>query len=85
LKHFASPAFWRAYHALSEDTRTRADKAYSLLTAEPRHPSLQLKRVGPYWSVRIGHAYRALGIQADDGIVWFWIGRHDEYERLIKG
>jgi hypothetical protein len=85
LKHFASSAFWRAYHALPEDARARADKAYSLLTTEPRHPSLQLKRVGAYWSARIDHAHRALAAQADDGLVWFWIGRHDEYERLIKG
>lgn len=27
---------------------------------------------------------RALAVQADNDLVWFWIGDHGEYERLIK-
>jgi hypothetical protein len=33
--------------------------------------------------VRISIGYRALGIMVDNEITWFWIGGHDEYERLI--
>ena len=36
------------------------------------------------WSVRVGLHYRALGVSAPDGIVWFWLGSHTEYERLIR-
>jgi len=32
----------------------------------------------------VGVGYRALGLKVDDGIVWFWIGSHAEYERLIS-
>jgi hypothetical protein len=34
--------------------------------------------------VRIGQDFRALGILERDTIVWFWIGSHDVYERLLK-
>jgi hypothetical protein len=27
--------------------------------------------------------YRALAYQRDDGFVWFWIGSHDAYERMV--
>jgi hypothetical protein len=54
-----------------------------LLKAHPQHPSLHFKRVGKYWSVRIGSDFRALGIDSRKGILWFWIGTHEEYERLI--
>ena len=39
------------------------------------------------WSARIDLDYRALCMktrEADETLyVWFWIGPHDEYERLI--
>jgi hypothetical protein len=49
-----------------------------------RHPSLHFKRGGSYWSARIGSAYRALGTDSPKGILWFWIGAHEEYKRLIR-
>jgi len=39
--------------------------------------------VGNYWSVRIGRKYRAIGIKSEKGVVWFWIGKHSEYERIV--
>jgi hypothetical protein len=53
------------------------------MKANPRHPSLQLKKVESYWSVRVGLYHRALGIDITDRIVWFWIGTHAEYDKLI--
>jgi len=49
----------------------------------PRHPSLRFKKVGEVWSVRVGSGYRAAAILQDDTFFWFWIGTHDEYERLV--
>jgi len=57
---------------------------YELLKTDPRHPSLHFKRVGRFWSARIGSSYRVLGVDSPIGIVWFWIGPHEEYVRLIK-
>jgi len=55
-----------------------------LLKDDPRHPSLQFKKVGKFWSVRIGLRYRALAVETNDAYLWFWIGSHGEYDRLIR-
>lgn len=60
-----------------------ADRCYQTLKGDPRHPSLHLKKVGRHWSVRVGRHHRAVGVEARDGMVWFWIGTHAEYDRLI--
>jgi hypothetical protein len=83
VTHHASPRFWRAYEALPEAVRLLADKSFELLKADPRHPSLQFKRVGRFRSVRVGLHYRALGVDVPDGVLWFWIGTHAEYDALI--
>jgi hypothetical protein len=83
LKHYAAPDFWVRYHLLPEAVRSLADKSFALLKADSGHPSLQLKKVDRYWSVRVGLHYRAVAVSVDDGLLWFWIGTHAEYDRLI--
>lgn len=75
MRHFASPDFWKAYDALPARVRRLADENYALLKADHRHPSLRLKRIGRFLSVRVGLHFRALGVDVEDGIVWFWIRR----------
>ena len=84
MRHLASPAFWEAYRRLPEQVRALADKNYALLKANPQHPSLQFKKVGRFWSVRVGLRYRALAVEADDNLIWFWIGSHADYDALIQ-
>jgi len=36
------------------------------------------------WSVRIGDGYRALALLEGETLYWYWIGDHDEYERLLS-
>ena len=67
-----------------KEVQQLADRCYALLRENPQHPSLHFKKVGPYRSVRVGIAYRALGVEDSESIVWFWIGSHVEYERLIN-
>ena len=83
MTHYASPSFWDAYTRLPQDVRTLANKNYALLKENPGHPSLQLKKVGRYWSVRIGGRYRALAIEVDKGLLWFWIGSHADYDAMM--
>jgi len=82
LIHYAAPSFWRAYHQLPEQIRALADKQFQLLKANPQHPSLHFKRVGRFYSARVGAHYRVLAVEASDGILWFWIGSHAEYDRI---
>ena len=83
MKHLASPRFWAAYEALPPAIRKLADANFALLKRDPRHPSLQFKKVGRYWSVRVGLNYRALAVEAEDGFLWFWIGSHADYYKMI--
>lgn len=83
MNHHATISFWECYSRLPEAVRRTADRHYDQLRGDPRHPSLHFKRVGRLWSVRAAAGYRALAVEAPDGLVWFWIGAHDEYERLI--
>ena len=83
MKHSTTKRFWDCYAALPEDIQTLADKSYELLKADPWHPSLHFKKLGNLWSARVGLHYRALATEVDDGMLWFWIGRHAEYDKLI--
>ena len=83
MKHLASPSFWELYNKLPSAVQDVADKNFKLLKADPKHPSLHLKKVGRYWSVRAGKKYRAVGVDIDEGILWFWIGSHSEYDKII--
>lgn len=83
MKHLANASFWRTYEALPQHIRNLADKNYVLVRENPQHPSLHLKKINRFWSVRIGMRYRALGVDIGDGILWFWIGSHADYDALI--
>ena len=65
------------------DVQNLADQAYARLKQDTRHPSLHFKKVGRFWSVRVGAHYRALAVEATGGLVWFWIGTHADYDRLL--
>ncbi len=84
MEHHATTRFWEAYEKLPYKVRCVADQNFDLLKKDPFHPSLHFKKVGRFWSVRAGLKYRALGIRVDGAMTWFWIGSHDEYDRLIS-
>lgn len=81
--HYATDRFWRLYTKLPVSVRKLADKSFKLLKENPRHPSLHFKRIGRLRSVRVSAHHRALATESGEDLVWFWIGSHDEYERLV--
>ena len=86
MNHIALPRFWQRYQLLPKEVQGLADKNFELLKADPHHPSLHFKRVGrsrQLWSVRVGIHHRALGMDRPEGVVWFWIGSHAEYDTLL--
>jgi len=83
VNHFASPQFWECYNRLPLAVRQLADRCYALMKEDPRHPSICLKKTGQYYAARVGLHYRALAVEAPDGLVWFWIGTHAEYDQII--
>ena len=81
------PQFWKLYYQLPSEVRRRAVKAYRIWQENPQSTGLQFKLVSsrkPIYSVRISDAHRAVGLLEGDTIYWFWIGLHDEYERIIR-
>jgi hypothetical protein len=84
LKHSTTPRFWKRYRSLSREVQSLADDKFALLKTDPDHPSLHLKKVGRFWSCRVGLHYRAVGTDGPEGIVWFWIGSHAEYDKLLN-
>ncbi len=84
MKHYAAPSFWENYELLPANIKNLADECYEILKLNPQHPSLHFKKIGIYRSVRIGLHYRALAVNQLDGLLWFWIGTHDEYQKMLK-
>ena len=79
--------FISCFSALPPRIQRLARKNYRLWKENPSHPGLQFKIVGkriPVYSVRVGIGWRALGLKIGDAIVWFWIGSHADYERIIS-
>jgi hypothetical protein len=83
VKHRATPDFWYFYRQLPSDIQELADRCYELLKQDPKYPSLHFKKAGQFWSVRVGLHYRALAVEDNDDIAWFWIGSHAEYDKLL--
>ena len=78
--------FWRLFADLSPEVQQEAKRAYRLFRANPAHPSLRFKKLEgeeDIYSVRIGLGYRALAVMKGNRIVWFWIGSHADYDRLV--
>lgn len=87
MKSHTTARFRQALQNLLPAVRERTKMAYRLFQQNPFHPSLRFKRVHPtkpIYSLRITRDYRALGVKEGDTIVWFWIGAHEDYERLLK-
>ena len=78
--------FRACLEALPDHVRRQAQIAYRLFLLDPWHPGLHFKPVHPtkpIYSARVGLGYRALGVRDGDAVVWFWIGSHADYDRLI--
>lgn len=66
--------------------QSKAESVYRLWAQNPGHPSLRFKKVHGtlhIYAVRIDLDWRAVGALKEGVMVWFWIGPHREYERLL--
>jgi hypothetical protein len=88
----ASEDFWALYNRMPRSAQRAADKQFELFRKDPTSfPALEASRRVVERShqrcisgARINDAYRALAVREGDVFYWFWIGPHDQYERLIK-
>ena len=66
--------------------RDQARAAYARFRQNPWHPGIHFKKGNDdlnIYSARVGRQYRAVGIVEGDKIIWFWIGPHGEYDKLL--
>jgi len=84
MRSSATNSFRSDFERLPGAVRRLAVKNYRIWRVHPEHPSLHFKKIGAYWSVRVGRSYRALGREKDGCLYWFWIGHHKTYDELIK-
>ena len=87
MKSRTTARFRSAFESLPKEVQQQARDAYQRFRQDPWRPSLRFKPVHPtlpIYSVRIGKGYRALGQRDDEGVVWFWIGSHADYDKLLE-
>lgn len=86
MKSHTTRQFRELFSALPIRVQAQANESYRLFRENPSHPGLRFKQVHdspPTYSVRVGIGYRAVGVLDADAIVWFWIGSHADYDKLI--
>jgi hypothetical protein len=79
--------FRKAFAALPARVQGQARSAYRTFQRDPSHPSLRFKLVHetmPIFSARVGIGYRAVAVREGETWVWFWIGSHGDYDRLLR-
>jgi hypothetical protein len=87
MKSRTTRQFRTLFAELPTHVQRQARDAYRLFKRNPSHPGLHFKQVNadpPTYSARVGISYRAVGVLAGDAVVWFWIGSHAHYDRLLQ-
>lgn len=87
MKSRTTSKFWKYFYRLPKEIQEQARNAYGQFQKDPGHPSLRFKVVHeklPIYSVRITKNYRAVGQKESSTIIWFWIGTHADYDKLIS-
>jgi hypothetical protein len=79
--------FRQAFGNLPDLVQQQTREAYRQFQLDPNHPSLRFKKVHPQlpiYSARVSKSYRAVGQLEGDTVIWFWVGSHTEYERILS-
>ncbi len=79
--------FIELFRKLPEKIKILAAKNYRFWKIDPKHPGLNFKKIkgtNNVYSVRIGIEYRAIGTLIQNTVVWFWVGSHKEYDKIIN-
>lgn len=92
MKSSVTRSFRKTLVEAPPEIQKLAAEAYERWKTDPTHPGLQFKPVSPsrpIWSARVGRNFRAVALrepnaEGEDVVTWFWLGPHDEYDRLLK-
>lgn len=84
LRSSATSGFWKLFTDLPIDVQDLAIEKYELFNRDPHHPSLGFQAKGRVWTVDIGRSYRAIAFKTENHLSWFWIGSHEDYNKVLK-
>lgn len=84
MQHFTSSKFEKSAAALPARIQGKIKKSFAQLNQNPNYPSLQFKKMDDLYSIRVTISYRALAYKEGDDYIWFWVGEHDEYDKIIN-
>jgi hypothetical protein len=84
LKHFTSTRFWRCYQQLPTTVRDLADQNFLLLQQNPSHRRYNSKRLEKFSPPESAVHSRIIAAETDKGLIWLWIGRHADYDKLFS-
>jgi hypothetical protein len=79
--------FRKLFANLPKQVQEQTRAAYRQFKEDPSYPSLRFKKVHPelpIYSARISKSYRAVGQLNGDTVIWFWVGSHAAYDRLLE-
>ncbi len=87
MKSQTTRSFRQTFAELPKQVQDQTREAYRQFKRDPNYPSLHFKKVHPelsIYSARINKNYRAVGQLDGDIVIWFWVGSHTDYERLLS-
>lgn len=87
MKSRTTNEFRKLFADLPEQVQEQTPTAYRQFKEDPSYPSLRFKKVHPelpIYSARISRDYRAVGQLDGDTVIWFWVGSHADYDRLLE-
>lgn len=91
-KNCRSWSFKQQQSALPEKIQQLAEQAFNLFKTDPAHPSLRSHGLadsnrGRHYlgsvSISITMKYRAIYVETENAILWYWIGSHADYNNFI--
>lgn len=86
MKSRTTDRFRKMFADLPEQVQEQTRQAYRQFKQDPSYRSLRFKKVHPQlpiYSARISREYRVVGQLDEDTVIWFWVGSHAEYDKLL--
>jgi hypothetical protein len=78
LRHSRTDHFKQCYRRLSAAARTLVDRSFEQLNEDSEAPSLQIEKDGLIWSMNIGTSHKALALDANGRVLWYWVGSRED-------
>ncbi len=87
MKSVKTAQFNKLFSDLPLEIQSKAKRNYSFWKRNNNHPGLHFKLINSalaVYSVRVSLYYRALAVKKDDTMIWFWIGSHEDYNKIVQ-